>query len=112
MLGHEVAVVSSGPEALTKTGHSRPHIIFSDLGLPGMSGYDLAKELRRNPATAKTPLIAITGYGDDEDRRRCREAGFDHHLVKPVEPTVLQSVLALQVLLPHNAEAAVSRKEA
>jgi PAS domain S-box-containing protein len=111
MLGHEVAVVCNGPEALAKTGDWRPNIIFSDIGLPGMSGYELARELRRNPAAAKIPLIAITGYGDDEDRRRSREAGFDHHLVKPVEPTVLQSVLALQVLLPHNAEAAVSRKE-
>ena len=68
----------------------RPEIVFLDIGLPGMDGYDVARRLRQEPALAGLLLVALTGYGQDEDRRRSREAGFDHHLVKPVEPDALQ----------------------
>ena len=58
--------------------------MFLDIGLPGLNGYDVARTLRAAPTMARTRLIAFTGYGHDEDRRRVHEAGFDHHLVKPV----------------------------
>jgi CheY-like chemotaxis protein len=111
MLGHEVTVAQNGSRVLQVATEWPPHVVFSDIGLPGMNCYELAAELRRNPATAKTHLIAITGYGQDGDRRRCQEVGFDHHLLKPVQPHVLQSVLALQMLAPHNGEAAAPGKK-
>ena len=64
------------------------------LGLPGMSGYEVAGRLREQSANGRYLLVAMTGYGQEEDRRRSREAGFDHHLVKPVDPQVLRDLLA------------------
>jgi CheY-like chemotaxis protein len=71
----------------------QPDVILCDLGLPGLDGYGVARRLRQNPSTAKARLIAVTGYGAEEDRRRSREVGFDAHLVKPVDPDALQGVL-------------------
>jgi CheY-like chemotaxis protein len=65
-----------------------------DLGLPGMDGYQVARELRRHPATAHAHLIAISGYGQEEDERRALEAGFDRHLTKPIDIPELQHLLA------------------
>jgi CheY-like chemotaxis protein len=65
---------------------TRPDVVLCDIGLPGLDGYGVASALRRGPETAAVRLIAVTGYGDEEDRRRSREAGFDVHLVKPVDP--------------------------
>ena len=73
---------------------ARPDVILCDLGLPGLDGYGVARALRSDPATAGTRLVAVSGYGQDEDRRRTREAGFDRHLVKPVNPDELREVLA------------------
>jgi two-component system, chemotaxis family, CheB/CheR fusion protein len=67
--------------------------VFLDIGLPGMDGYEIAERLRELPESARTVLVAITGYGQDEDRRRSREAGIDHHLVKPVSPETLHKLL-------------------
>ena len=61
-----------------------PDVVLLDIGLPGMTGYEVAEQLRRQPEFSGTLLVAITGYGQEEDRRRCCEAGFNHHLVKPV----------------------------
>jgi CheY-like chemotaxis protein len=69
-------------------------VVLCDLGLPGVDGYAVAAALRQDPATASVRLIAVSGYGREEDRRRCREAGFDHHLTKPVEPGELERLLA------------------
>jgi CheY-like chemotaxis protein len=91
--GHEVHVTYSGPEGVKAALAWRPDVVVSDIGLPGMNGYGVAAALRNDPATAKTRLIALTGYGTEEDRRRSREVGFDSHLVKPVDPVVLQTVL-------------------
>ena len=68
--------------------------VLCDIGLPGLDGFGVARELRRNPATAKARMIAVTGYGGDEDRLRTREAGFDAHLTKPADPTALHELLA------------------
>jgi CheY-like chemotaxis protein len=67
--------------------------VLCDIGLPGMNGHEVARQLRDRPATSKARLIAVTAYGQDEDRRRSYEAGFEHHLVKPVDLDALHEVL-------------------
>ena len=64
-----------------------------DIGLPGMNGYEVAQQLRQRPAFQNTLLVAVTGYGQEEDRRRSQEAGFNHHLTKPVNPDDLQTLI-------------------
>jgi CheY-like chemotaxis protein len=73
----------------------RPDFVVLDIGLPVMDGYEVARRLRQIPELKDTRLIAATGYGRDTDRRRSEEAGFDYHLVKPIDPEKLQSVLEL-----------------
>jgi CheY-like chemotaxis protein len=92
--GHEVAVAYSGHDGVQAAEQYRPDVVLCDIGLPGLDGYSVAGELRRHPATAKARLIAVTGYGQEEDRRRARQAGFDHHLTKPVDPDALLELLA------------------
>jgi PAS domain S-box-containing protein len=92
--GYEVSVAYSGPEGLRAAGEERPDVVICDIGLPGMDGYRVAAALRGNPETASARLIALTGYGQEEDRRRAREAGFDVHLTKPADPAAVQRVLA------------------
>jgi PAS domain S-box-containing protein len=92
--GHEVQTAYNGPAALEKVGTFRPEIILLDIGLPGMSGYDVAKNLRAEPAAQGVIIAALTGYGQDSDRQRSWEAGFDYHLTKPPDPTILESLLA------------------
>ena len=91
--GHEVVCVYDGRAALDTAAKFRPDAVFLDIGLPGMDGYEIAEHLREIPRTGKVVLVAITGYGQDEDRRRSREAGIDHHLVKPVAPDTLLKLL-------------------
>jgi CheY-like chemotaxis protein len=71
----------------------RPDVVLCDIGLPGLDGYAVARKLRGNPATAQARLIAVTAYGREEDRRRSHEAGFERHLVKPVDPDDLRRAL-------------------
>ena len=80
--------------ALEAAPSFRPDFAFLDIGLPGLNGYALARALRVNPATSDTVLVAITGWGQERDRQLAQEAGFDHHLVKPVEPAKIREVLA------------------
>ncbi|HSS69162.1 MAG TPA: ATP-binding protein [Casimicrobiaceae bacterium] len=87
--GHEVRTVHNGAAALPAAAIYRPHAVLMDIGLPGMSGYEVAKQLRSQPEFATTLLIALTGYGQEEDRLRLVEAGFNKHLVKPISPTEL-----------------------
>jgi CheY-like chemotaxis protein len=90
--GHRVWTAHSGPAALQAAPEVRPEAVVLDIGLPGMDGYEVARRLR---GEASGPLlVALTGYGQDEDRRRSREAGFHHHLVKPVDPEELERLLA------------------
>ena len=91
--GHEVICAYDGRAALETAAKYRPDAVFLDIGLPGMDGYEIAERLREQPESARTVLVAITGYGQDEDRRRSREAGIDHHLVKPVSPETLHKLL-------------------
>jgi signal transduction histidine kinase/DNA-binding response OmpR family regulator len=94
--GHEVRTALDGPAALGELSRYRPEVVLLDIGLPGMDGYELAQSIRKQWGTESMVLIALTGYGRDEDRRRSREAGFDHHLVKPVDPETLLSMVAVE----------------
>ena len=89
-----VQVVFDGPAAMKAIEQLKPDVVFLDIGLPGMSGYDVAKKLRARPEFRDLLLVAVTGYGQEDDRRRSREAGFDHHLVKPIPPQAIEQVLA------------------
>jgi len=91
--GHQVEMAHDGLTALRVAQSFQPEIILLDIGLPGMNGYDVARQLRAQPETNRAQLIALTGYGQEEDRKRSKEAGFDYHLVKPVEPEALQHLL-------------------
>jgi PAS domain S-box-containing protein len=85
LLGNDVMVAYDGLSAIDKARILRPEYILLDIGLPGMDGYDVARRLREEPCCKATVIIAVSGYGQEEDRRRSRDAGFDHHLVKPVD---------------------------
>jgi PAS domain S-box-containing protein len=91
--GHEVRTVYDGRGVVPMATDYHPDAVLLDIGLPGMNGYEIARELRSTPTLARVTLVAFTGYGRDEDRRRVREAGFDFHLVKPVEVGELTRVI-------------------
>jgi PAS domain S-box-containing protein len=91
--GHEVRIANDGPQALALAMDYQPDTVLLDIGLPGMDGYEVAKLLRELPGGESMSLLAVTGYGQDEDRRRSEEIGFCHHLIKPVDPARLQSLL-------------------
>ena len=92
--GHEVRTVHDGRQALAAAREWPPEIVLLDIGLPGMDGYEVAHRLRNETNTADAYLVALTGYGTEEDRIRALEAGFNRHLVKPVAPDVLNELLA------------------
>lgn len=92
--GHDVTVVHDGREAIEMATRERPEVVCLDLGMPGVDGIQAATEIRRNPATAGALLIALTGWGQPADRERTRQAGFDAHLVKPVEFAQVAAVIA------------------
>ncbi len=91
--GYEVRVARDGPCALSMATSYRPHMVFLDIGMPGMDGYEAARRIREQPDLKNVVLAALTGWGQQEDRRRTAEAGFDHHLVKPIEPHTLERLL-------------------
>lgn len=99
--GHETAVAHDGPDALQQLPAFRPHVVLLDLGLPVMDGYETCHRLRAEPAGHGVLVVALTGWGQEEDRRKTREAGFDRHLVKPVDPSEL-----LQLLATHGDDSA------
>jgi PAS domain S-box-containing protein len=92
-LGHDVRAVYDGHTALAVGRSEHPDVMFVDIGMPGMTGYEFARKVRSDPALARTPLVALTGYGRSEDRIRVAEAGFDLHLTKPVTDARLEAVL-------------------
>ena len=92
--GHKTRIAYSGLEALETAVAFRPEVIFLDIGLPGLSGYEVARRFRATPALSPLLLVALTGWGSEEDRRRSKEAGFDIHLTKPVEPAAIDDVMA------------------
>ena len=92
--GHQVRTAFDGDRAIRLAARFRPDIALLDIGLPGMSGLDVGRALRSQAGTRSTVLVALTGYGQAEDLARSREAGFDHHLVKPVDPEALERLIA------------------
>jgi CheY-like chemotaxis protein len=92
-LGHPVQAVNDGPTALESARAFRPEVVLLDIGLPGMDGYEVASRLRSQAGARSLVLVAITGYGQEEDRRRSHEAGFDFHLVKPIDLEILKRIL-------------------
>jgi two-component system CheB/CheR fusion protein len=93
--GYEVRVAYDGPTALDLAADWRPHAVLLDIGMPGMDGYEVARHLRGQEGMEGAVIIAVTGYGEEEDRQRAKEAGFDYHMVKPVPPEDLKELLTL-----------------
>jgi CheY-like chemotaxis protein len=93
-LGNEIKTANNGPTALEAIQAFSPSVVLLDLGMPGMSGYEVARRARDLPGGQECILVAVTGWGQQDDRRRTKEAGFDHHLVKPVEIAVLQDLIS------------------
>jgi CheY-like chemotaxis protein len=91
--GHSVRLAGDGPTALAEAAEFQPEVALLDIGLPGMDGYQLARRLKSQSAPGGIVLVALSGYGQDEDRRRGRESGFDHYLVKPASAEAILSVL-------------------
>jgi PAS domain S-box-containing protein len=96
LLDHQVAIAYEGESALERVQVYRPEVVLLDLGLPGMDGWEVARRLRQQPGGKRMRLIAITGWGQAADRQRTRDAGFDHHLVKPVEFQALVKLLSVK----------------
>jgi PAS domain S-box-containing protein len=92
-IGHEVRLAHDGPSALEIAAEFQPEVVLLDIGLPGMDGYEAGRRLRSAKGVEGTVLVAVTGYGQEEDRQRARDAGFDHHLVKPITPDAILAVL-------------------
>jgi CheY-like chemotaxis protein len=91
--GYDVRVAYSGKAALDLVQEQSPHVIFLDIGMPKMDGYELAVRLRQQANMSEVTLIAVTGYADEPHRARSREAGFDHYLVKPIDAGNLEGIL-------------------
>jgi CheY-like chemotaxis protein len=98
--GHDVRIALDGDSALQVATQFQPDVIFLDIGMPGKDGYQVALELRSRPATREAKLVALTGWGAQEDRARSRSVGFDHHLTKPA------SLASVEALLAHIAQPA------
>jgi CheY-like chemotaxis protein len=94
LCGHEVYPAADGPQGLAAFVDFRPNVALIDIGLPGMSGYEVAERIRSLPRGRDVYLIALTGYGQPEDRRRALAAGFDAHLVKPMRVEELNALLS------------------
>ncbi|MGA2705802.1 MAG: PAS domain S-box protein [Isosphaeraceae bacterium] len=94
LLGHDVQTAYDGPTAVEAARVHRPEFVLLDLGLPGMDGYQVATRLRQEQGSQDAVIIAVTGYGQEDDRCRSREAGFDHHLVKPIDHNVLVTLIS------------------
>jgi len=94
MMGHEAHTAYDGHQALEVAAAVRPHMVLLDLGMPGLSGYDTCRRMREQPWSKGVAIVALTGWGQEDERRRSREAGFDEHLVKPVDLSALTKLFA------------------
>jgi CheY-like chemotaxis protein len=92
LLGHATHCISDPHKVVDAVDAFAPDIVFLDIGMPGLSGYDVARRLRSHAANDLLTLVALTGWGQPEDRRRTAETGFDHHLVKPAELAAIQRI--------------------
>jgi CheY-like chemotaxis protein len=94
LMGNEVRTAYDGEEAVTAAGEYRPDVVLLDIGLPKLNGYEACRRIREQPWSKNVILVAVTGWGQEEDRRRSHEAGFDKHMVKPVDSRALMKLLA------------------
>jgi CheY-like chemotaxis protein len=94
LAGHEVRVAHLGSTALSLAQAFRPDVALLDIGMPDLSGYEVAQALRRESWGQEIQLIALTGWGQERDRQEALEAGFNHHLTKPIDPDQLESFIA------------------
>lgn len=94
IMGHETFTAHDGLEAVEATARHRPDVVLLDIGLPRLNGYDAGRRIREQSSGERPVLIALTGWGQEDDRRRSKEAGFNYHMVKPVDPSVLEKLLA------------------
>lgn len=94
-LGHNAVMALDGPSAIKLAIYFRPDIVLLDIGLPGMNGYEICRAMRKEPVLQKTIFMAQTGWGQKEHRERSKEAGFDYHLVKPVNIEALKNILLI-----------------
>ena len=108
LAGHEVRIALDGPGAIKEIATFRPEIVVLDIGLPGMSGYEVASQIRQNASSQQLMLIAISGYGQREDQVRARQAGFNHHLTKPVDCATLLELIAAAGSKPGDHERAAA----
>jgi CheY-like chemotaxis protein len=109
LMGHEALTAYDGLEAVQAAATFRPEVVLMDIGLPKMNGYEAAHQIRQQPWGKGMALIALTGWGQEEDKRRALEAGFDHHLTKPVGAAALEKLLAIvhpigQAPVPDSAD--------
>jgi len=100
--GHEVHVATDGLEAVELFGRVQPDVAILDIGMPGLSGHEVARRIRKLGGATPVTLIALTGWGQQADKVRAAESGFDHHFTKPVEPTELSRLLE-EDLRPGNS---------
>jgi CheY-like chemotaxis protein len=91
--GHEVRLADSGMSAIETAKDFEPHVVILDIGMPDIDGYEVARRIRRETWGASMLLIAVTGWGHAEDKRRALDAGFDHHMTKPVDPDALERLI-------------------
>ena len=94
-------IAADGLAALQAVRARAPDVVLLDIGLPKMNGYEVARHIREQPWGGNVALVALTGWGQDEDKRRAREAGFDHHLTKPVKGAALEKLLATLAPVSH-----------
>lgn len=94
IMGHETSTAHDGESAVKAAESFLPEVILLDIGLPKLNGYEVAQQIRRQPWGASMYLIAVTGWGQDEDRQRSAEVGLNVHMVKPIEPAALEKLLA------------------
>jgi CheY-like chemotaxis protein len=91
--GHDVAMAFDGPTALAEAARLQPQVVLLDVGMPGMDGYQVVRELRKRESTQSAVILALTGYGQPEDKARAKAAGFTDHLTKPVDPRLVITML-------------------
>jgi len=94
MMGNEVRTCHDGKAGLEAAEQMRPDLMLLDIGMPKLNGYEVAQSIRARPWAKSVTLVALTGWGQEDDRRKSEEAGFDYHMVKPVEPATLEQLIA------------------
>ena len=98
LMGHTSSVAYDGQQGIDAASHFKPDVILLDIGMPNLNGYDACRIVRQQPWGKNVVVIAATGWGQEKDRSRTREAGFDHHLIKPVDPhELLKTITELNV---------------